>query len=487
MTFLDGAVRLGSLLFFLAAASCGRPPVVSRAASALSSSSGCAARDFGAAGDGVADDRPAIQAALDACAGREVYLAPGSYLASQAPLRNYALRVPARTALRGAGQESSTILLAPGSAPSTQLLWVEDAPGVTLQELTLDGQRAAQGPPTAAGPQRHGVFVKRSPGFSAKGVTARRFAGDGFYLYAGSDHASLSGVSAVDNDRDGATLGGQVDGVVATGSTFARNGQDGWHSEGSGSNDGVTLAGDTFAGNAGFAVTASGVGADAASRSRRWTIVDSVVDGPVAIVYADDVLYARNRGTNASGLPSVLVYRQLDRVRIEDNVLAATGAATSDSVSVVSVVGTGAGQSPGGVVVARNTLTTTHPQFGVSVVCARDAQILDNAITGSAEGVGPHSSGLAGVFVRATRVDVPVTVAVRGNVVSGFGAYSLMLGGNGAAKIASVAIDGNSFSQPVSLDDGLHEALDVSVSGAVVATPPSGTLTAGAGQRWVVP
>lgn len=457
-----------------------------RAVAAIEAPATCAGRNLGAIGDGVTDDRAAIQAKLDACPGHEVYLPAGSYLVSAAPLRNYALHVSAGTTLRGDGQGVTTLLLAPGAPLSTQLLWIEDAPDVTLQALTLDGQRSGQSAANTAGPQRHGAFVKHSPRFSARAVTSQHNAGDGLYLYSGSDHAVLSGLSAVDNDRDGVTLGGAVSGVVAVGSTFARNGQDGWHSEGSGNNNDVSLVGDIFDGNAGFALTASGVGADPSVHNYRWTITDSEVNGPVAIVWADDVLYARNHGTNASGLSSVTVYRTSARVRIEDNTLSATGAVTADSITVINVMGTGVGQAPSDVTIARNTITTLHPQFGISVVCATGVTVVDNIVTGSAEGVGPHSSGIAGIYVRATRVEVPMVVAVSGNTVTQFGMYGLMLGGNGAARIASAVIRGNTFDRPISLDDGLHEALDVTVSDAVVAVAPAGAAGALTGQRWVV-
>jgi hypothetical protein len=446
--------------------------------------------------DGVTDDRPAIQAALDV---GSVVLPAGVCLVSAAPLRNYALTVPAGATLRGAGRDATTLLLAGGAPLSTQILWIDGAADVTLQALALDGQRSLQSAPGAAGPQRHGAFVRGSPRFSARSVTSQHNAGDGIYIYAGSDHASLVDVTCSDNDRDGVTLGGVTEYTSAVSSEFSRNGQDGWHSEGGGRNNNVMLVGDTFVGNAGFALTMSGIGADPAVHNHGWTVVDNEVYGPVAIVWVDDVLFARNRVINSNNQTSVLVYRQLDRVRIEDNDITATGQVVNDSISVIDILGTNLGQSPGGVIVARNRITTMHPQFGVSATCARDVQILDNVITGSPEGLGPHSSGAAGIFVRTTRTEEPVrSVVVRGNVVSGFGAYGLMLGGNGSAVIQHVLIEDNAFTGTsqlfaMSLNDGLNEALDViqernTSSTMLVTNQPGWPATQlGDGTRWSAP
>ncbi|MEZ6044827.1 MAG: glycosyl hydrolase family 28-related protein [Planctomycetaceae bacterium] len=56
--------------------------------------------DFGAVGDGITDDTKAVQAALDAAEGNELYLDPGTYLISDA------LLIPSNTILSGAGSNS---------------------------------------------------------------------------------------------------------------------------------------------------------------------------------------------------------------------------------------------------------------------------------------------------------------------------------------------------------------------------------------------
>ena len=171
--------------------------------------------------------------------------------------------------------------------------------------------------------------MKNSPRLFVSRVTSQNNAGDGFYVYDGSDDALFRYATASENDRDGVTLGGAVSRVTAVSSSFLHNGQSGWHSEGSGNNDAVTLTHCLFSGNTGFAVTMSGVSAVAPGHNHQWIVTDNEIDGPVAMVWVDDVLFSGNRGVNDSSLASVLVYRAAARIRIEDNQLSATGVATN--------------------------------------------------------------------------------------------------------------------------------------------------------------
>ncbi len=109
-------------------------------------------RDFGAAGDGKADDTTAIQKALDAAAETRatVLIPPGTFLASGVKLRPH-------TGLAGAPTWSyrdfggSILRLADGDAPC--LLDLTGAVGVTLNGLCLDGGKLPG--------RTHGVMVDK--------------------------------------------------------------------------------------------------------------------------------------------------------------------------------------------------------------------------------------------------------------------------------------------------------------------------------------
>lgn len=76
-------------------------------------------RVFGAVGDGVADDRAAIQAAIDHAAnvGLEVYIPPGTYYVTPDPDTNVGLSVPSNLTIRGAGWSSIIRFPGVGLAP----------------------------------------------------------------------------------------------------------------------------------------------------------------------------------------------------------------------------------------------------------------------------------------------------------------------------------------------------------------------------------
>src|SRR5689334_17843502 len=90
--------------------------------------SGVNVRDFGAKGDGITDDRSAIQQALDAGAGHEVFFPVGTYLLSPDPGNLWCLRASAGTELRGEDRAGTKLIMAPQQPASIPLIRVENAP-----------------------------------------------------------------------------------------------------------------------------------------------------------------------------------------------------------------------------------------------------------------------------------------------------------------------------------------------------------------------
>ena len=112
---------------------------------------------FGARGDGIADDAPAIQAAIDAASdagGGAVWLPAGTYLLrsvrEQPGVRYFLLDVPSHVTIAGAGVERSLLLAAPGLPDQTRIISTRSTDGASLVmsptflDFTLDGNATLQ-------------------------------------------------------------------------------------------------------------------------------------------------------------------------------------------------------------------------------------------------------------------------------------------------------------------------------------------------------
>lgn len=448
--------------------------------------------DFGAIGDGVTDDRAAIQAALDACADGTVVVPLGTFAVGKGA-GFWCLRIPSGTRLAGLG----TLRQLPVPA-SVRLLQVE-APGVTIDGVTLDGAKDTQ----TVDEHRSGVFATGAIGLVLRGVTAQNFTGDGFYIYNHSDNVTVDGVTATGNARNGLTLGGLTTGTTITGSRFAGNGAQQLDSEpgvGWAVND-VEISDcviDVAGVSTEFALTVSG--SSSTARSARWSVHDNVINGAINVVWADDVEIRGNGGVNATTHPAVTLWRTTNRVSIVGNRWTQTQN-TVDSLSAIYVGGTGVGSVSSRVYVAGNVIVVLNraKSFGVRAEGFHDLIVEDNLL------VGPGLvGGYAGIWLRATIIGDDVRSAVvRRNRVYDWGGQAVSVSGNGAAVFRLLDVSDNVFADGagtmtagMSLDDGTGCARDVRQSGnmalggvaTMVARAPAGVWSAwGSGDRWLVP
>jgi hypothetical protein len=95
-------------------------------------------KDFGAKGDGVTDDRAAIQAAIDSVTAGVVYFppAPGGYLITPAPDKKKCLALKSNVQLIGIG--NPVIRVASSSAPYDQVISASLCDDCVIQDLTID-------------------------------------------------------------------------------------------------------------------------------------------------------------------------------------------------------------------------------------------------------------------------------------------------------------------------------------------------------------
>ncbi len=383
----------------------------------------CSAADYGATGDGITDDRLALQAAIYACA--DLVIPPGRYLISRAAWQPFDLHVPSGHRVTGAGRGVTTMVQAPGQGPSVRLLHVDGA-DVTITDLALDGDRAHQTPDE----HRAGIFAMHAPRLALRRVDARNFTGDGFYVYDGSDDFTIDDVEATGNGRNGITLGGLTSGGSIYGSRFVGNGAQQIDSEpGRGwTVDGVLITGCTIDGagvSGDYVLTMSGSGA--ASRSRGWTVIGNVIIGATLAVWLDGSLIAGNTGVNPTAKPCYVVNRRSVGVTIAGNTCTMPPRA-GPVAAIVEISGTSAANMPE-VALLGNELASATATYGVRVHGAAVVYLDGNTLAGP----GVATAGGAGVYLRTTVIGAPMRIAVVSrNAIVGWPAAAMRVAGNAA-------------------------------------------------------
>jgi hypothetical protein len=447
----------------------------------------------GLVGDGVADDRLSMQAALDAGidgAGTIVVVPVGTYRITKGA-SFYGLRIPALTTLRCA--PGAVFVLDAVAGQATKLIEIE-AGGVTVEGCDLRGHRELGIPDE----HMHGINATGAPFLRLTNVHASNFAGDGFYIYNGCDDLTITGVSSIGNDRNGITLGGTMSRVLVTGSVFAGSKAQQFDSEApTGAQYNVTVEKSTFD-TAGatqqYVMTISG--SSTAMRSKQWLIEHNRINGAVIVTWGEAIRIQHNRGVNPTQF-GWRVYRGSYDVTIEDNDVTSTQT-TVPTYGVVSVAGT-ANNIPGRIHIIGNHLVAIGnvQTQGVRVEGADSVEIAGNNM----EGPGFASNGGAGVYLRATNPAVDfVSAVVKDNRISNWGSAGVIVQGNGAAVMRYLNITGNTFDDTagsmtaaMALNDGTDCARTVEQAGNVtlggvtmlVRTSPAGVRAAwGSGDRW---
>ncbi len=158
-------------------------------------------KDTGAAGDGIANDTNAIQAAVNQMAGTggTVLVPDGVYMI------NALVGVQLKSSMTFRLSPGATLRALPNGSDSYRVLAIRSASNVNVVGGTIEGERAAHTGTT--GEAGHCLALSGSQNIVVEGVTAKNCWGDGFYLGGPSNSkVSFCRVVADNNRRQGMSV-----------------------------------------------------------------------------------------------------------------------------------------------------------------------------------------------------------------------------------------------------------------------------------------
>jgi hypothetical protein len=137
---------------------------------------------YGAKGDGASDDSIPIRTALQALptGGGEIYFPPGTYLLTQDGDNAWCLNLPDKVMLRGSGRGATILQLADNQGPFARPLSATSQSGITIRELTIDGNRLGQSGDIE---QQHGLFLDACSETVIQDVAFQDTGGDSVFLH----------------------------------------------------------------------------------------------------------------------------------------------------------------------------------------------------------------------------------------------------------------------------------------------------------------
>lgn len=167
--------------------------------------------DFGAKGNGIADDTHAIQLAINAAAkagGGEVYISKGTFVISGANADGACLTLKSNVTLTGGGQGVTTLKLKNGSEANIDALVrtsiTHNTENAALTNLTLDGNQAhTQGTVNGFETGAEQGSTVQVNAVTVNAVTFTHLSGNGLLASAQTTQLTVRDNLAIDNRGDG--------------------------------------------------------------------------------------------------------------------------------------------------------------------------------------------------------------------------------------------------------------------------------------------
>lgn len=407
------------------------------------------------AGDGVTDDRVALQNLINAVAtqgGGEIFIPSGTYSLSKNPSGYFNLLLSGNVTLTGAGREVTRLIQASGTISSVRLIYTTGS-NIGIKNLTLDGNKSNM----SVDEHRAGVFSNETYGLAVSNVIAKNFTGDGIQLYNNVEDVYIENCLFELNDRDGIsftapTAGRIVNNVTVIGNTFRNNAAQHIDSE-----PGGTISANSGGLSSNIHIIGNKIGAGPTDRTQEyaitvaaakaWTIESNEINGTVELVFSENITIANNVIDNWTSSSTVFCYYDNKDVSICNNIIRFRNP-SSDNQSGLHVVAVNPSYQTTGLTFCGNVVDCSgshHSTFGAQIRGANDVIISNNVFRGPAVA---STTGLGvGINLRPTMAMMNATIS--NNYISEFGTTGISLIGGASGtilQIQNVSILGNTFS-----------------------------------------
>lgn len=404
-------------------------------------------RDFGALGNGQANDTGAFDAALAALgsSGGVLYVPAGTYvLTPKTGVPDRALDLSNRSyiTISGDGLDNTTIKMAPGTyvqAGDTHIAFLYRSIGITIRDLALDGNRLNA---SFIDEQSHCVKVDSSSDVRFERVFFHHCRGDGvLMLGAGSsgdpwtDRVTIQDSRFQDNGRSGIAVSRAVRNLNILRNTFERIGSKSISIEPTGTTSptDILIEGNVIRhSRTSYAVGIGGIGGT--DIAQRFTFRNNLVEnGAVQVSKANAVIIENNVIRGDSYHSPLRISHNTTNVQIVGNQITSSGI-EEDSAGIQIVALNGL--FPSNITVRGNTVNTNN--LGILVWDALSNVVIDG---NDIDGEGTAS----GVLVANSTVlnSNHPNFSIIGNTVQDF-TYGVVFGTSGDA-FSGVVITENTF------------------------------------------
>lgn len=384
---------------------------------------------YGAVGDGVTDDRVAIQAAIDAAnaaGGGVVWFPNGTYRVTRTSVGNEgALYLKGNVWLLGEARTGAIIKLADNQSSFTRVIRISSQADIRISNLTIDGNKAG-----TSVPEEHmaGIFPSDTTRLLVDHVTMQNCCGDGMQVFSGCADIKVSWCRATGNDRSGiAVTGTGMNRLTIEDCQLDDNADQQVDTELSGAGVIYDVAVvrchlTQRTGVGGYAITCSGY--SVTDQAVGFLVEGCVIEGAIYCYNATKIRIVNNR-INVPNDGTAVNALNFDRKCVDctvanNHITAYMANSTAPAVIYLQGLATGTDEKPADIRIENNYLETDQNASGVLMNSAISAMVVNNRIVGNSS-VASTRCGVTALFSEGGASYQMRTLIVRGNWITDFG------------------------------------------------------------------